>query len=118
MNVPAFRVMMNKPLDSRSAWQFGLATVCVTAALFYFGHGLAPIWWLTWLVPLPALVLAPRVSKRAAFAVAFAGCVLGNFTWWTYLHRVLELPLMIFILAAATPSIFFGLGVLLTRTLL
>ena len=110
--------MINKPLDSRSAWQFGLATVCVTAALFFFGNGLAPVWWLTWLAPLPALVLAPRVSKRAAFAVAFAGFSLGAFTWWTYLHRVLELPLMVFILATLTPSIFFGLGVLLTRTFL
>ena len=64
---------MKEPLDSRSAWQFGLATVCVTAALFFFGNGLAPVWWLTWLAPLPALVLAPRVSKLAAFAVAFAG---------------------------------------------
>ena len=90
---------MNKPLDSRSAWQFGLATICVTAALFFFGNGLAPVWWLTWLAPLPALVLAPRVGKLAAFAVAFAGFSLGAFTWWTYLHRVLELPLMVFILA-------------------
>jgi len=118
MNVPAFSVMINKPFDSRSAWQFGLATVCVTAALFYFGHGLAPVWWLTWLVPLPALVLAPRVSKLAAFAVAFAGCWLGGFTWWTYLHRVLELPLTVFVLSIVPPSIFFGLGVLLTRTFL
>jgi apolipoprotein N-acyltransferase len=118
MNVPEFGVTMNKPLGSRSAWQFGLATVCVTAALFYFGNGLSPVWWLTWLAPLPALVLAPRVSKRAAFAVAFAGFSLGAFTWWTYLHRVLELPLMVFILATLTPSIFFGLGVLLTRTFL
>ncbi len=109
---------MNEPLDSRLAWQFGLATICVTAALFFFGNGLAPVWWLTWLGPLPALVLAPRVSKRAAFAVAFAGFCLGAFTWWTYLHRVLELPLMVFILASVTPSIFFGLGVLLARTFL
>ncbi len=109
---------MNESLDSRLAWQFGLATICVTAALFFFGNGLAPVWWLTWLAPLPALVLAPRVSKRAAFAVAFAGFSLGAFTWWTYLHRVLELPLMVFILATVTPSLFFGLGVLLTRTFL
>jgi apolipoprotein N-acyltransferase len=110
--------MMNEPLDSRLAWQFGLATICVTAALFFFGNGLAPVWWLAWLAPLPVLVLAPRVSKRAAFAVAFAGFCLGAFTWWTYLHRVLELPLMVFILASVTPSIFFGLGVLLARTFL
>ena len=110
--------MLNKPLDSRSVWQFGLATICVTAALFYSGNGLAPVWWLTWLAPLPALVLAPRVSKLAAFAVAFAGFCLGAFTWWNYLHRVLELSLAIFILSAALPAIFFGLGVLLARTFL
>ena len=109
---------MKEPLGSRSAWQFGLATVCVTAALFYFGNGLAPVWWLTWLAPLPALVLAPRVSKLAAFAVAFAGGCLGGFTWWTYLHGIVKLPLAVFVLFALVPAIFFGLGVLLTRTFL
>jgi apolipoprotein N-acyltransferase len=111
--------MRNKALDSRSAWQFGLATVFVTAAVGYFGNGLTPVWWLTWLAPLPALVLAPRVSKTQAFAVASLGWALGGFTWFTYLHRVLELPVGVFALAVVTPpAIVFGLGVLIARTFL
>lgn len=110
--------MMNKTLDSRSAWKFGLATVFVTAAIGYFGNGLTPSWWLTWLVPLPALVLAPRINKLAAFAVAFLGWALGGFTWWAYLHRIIELPIFVFALAVITPAVAFGLGVLLARTFL
>jgi hypothetical protein len=41
--------------------------------LGYFGNGLTPLWWLTWIAPLSALVLAPRVNKLAAFVVAFSG---------------------------------------------
>lgn len=107
---------MNRPLDSLSTWKFGVATVFVTAALGYFGNGLEPVWWLTWLAPLPALVLAPHVSKRTAFLVSFAGWTLSAFTWWAYLHRVLQLPIGIFVLVAFVPATAFGLGVLLVRT--
>ena len=109
---------MNKPLDSLSAWKFGVATVVVTAALGYFGNGLAPVWWLTWLAPLPSLVLAPYVNRRTAFLVSFAGWCLGGFTWWAYLHRQLELPIGIFVLFAVVSATVFGLGVLLARTFL
>ena len=109
---------MNQKLDSRSTWQFGVATVFVTAALGYFGNGLNPVWWLTWIAPLPSLVLASRVSKRAAFAVAFAGWGLGGFTWWNYLYRVVKLPLSVFVVVVVSSSIVFALGVLLARTFL
>jgi apolipoprotein N-acyltransferase len=35
------------------------------AALLYFGTGLHPIWWLTWLAFLPVLLLAPRVPAQS-----------------------------------------------------
>ena len=111
-------VTMNQKLDSRSTWQFGLATVFVTAALGYFGNGLHPVWWLTWIAPVPSLVLAPRVNKRVAFLVAFAGWGLGGFTWWNYLHKVIELPVSVFVVAAVVSAIVFALGVLLARMFL
>ena len=32
------------------------------AALFFVGTGLHPVWWVTWLAPLPVLLLAPRLA--------------------------------------------------------
>ncbi|HLH08151.1 MAG TPA: nitrilase-related carbon-nitrogen hydrolase [Terriglobales bacterium] len=110
--------MTDQPLDSRSAWQFGLATVVVTAAMSYFAGGLHPVWWLGWIAPLPALVLAPRIGKLAAFLVSFAGWVLGGFSWWNYLHVVIRLPLSVFVLAVVSAAVVFGLGVLLSRAFL
>nr|BFE88249.1 hypothetical protein GCM10020093_108500 [Planobispora longispora] len=50
------------------------ATVTATAAtalLLFSGTGLTPLPWLTWLAPLPVLLLAPRVSAPVASAAAF-----------------------------------------------
>lgn len=109
---------MNKSLDSRRTWQFGLATLFVTAATGYFSNGLAPVWWLAWIAPLPALVLAPRMSKLACFSVSFVGWSLAGLDWWGYLHKTIGIPLPIFILAVITPALAFSLGVLLARTFL
>jgi apolipoprotein N-acyltransferase len=73
---------------------------------------------LTWITPLPSLVLAPRVSKRVALAVAFVGWGLGGFTWWNYLHTVLELPIWVFVVAVLSSAVVFALGVLLARMFL
>ena len=42
----------------------------LSAALFYFGTGMRPVPWLTWLAPLPVLLLAPRVGARIACCAA------------------------------------------------
>ncbi|MBC6459614.1 nitrilase-related carbon-nitrogen hydrolase [Actinomadura sp. HBU206391] len=48
-------------------WRFAavLAAAASSATLFYFGTGLRPLPWLTWLAPLPVLALAPRVGALA-----------------------------------------------------
>jgi apolipoprotein N-acyltransferase len=38
-----------------------------SAAFFYFGTGLHPIWWMLWLAPVPVLAVAPRFRAGSAF---------------------------------------------------
>ena len=78
----------------------------LSAAAFYFGTGLHPIWWLTWLAPLPALLIAPRVSRWTAFGVTFVAFTLGALNVWSYDRIVTPLWLTIFILIV--PSLVFA----------
>lgn len=39
-----------------------LAATALSATLFHFGTGLTPVPWVTWLAPLPVLVLAHRAG--------------------------------------------------------
>jgi apolipoprotein N-acyltransferase len=59
------------------------ALVC-SAVLGYLGTGLAPVAALTWLAPLPVLLLAPRVPARTALGVAFGAYLLGTSNVWAF----------------------------------
>ena len=67
-----------------------LVALCLTAsaALFFFGTGLTPVWMLLWLAPIPVLWLAPRIPAGQAFLVAAAAYVLGGFNIWFYMSLV------------------------------
>jgi apolipoprotein N-acyltransferase len=95
-----------------------LAAVALSSVMFWFGTGLAPLPWLTWLAPLPVLLLAPRVPARTAALVAFAAWFLGGMNLWSYLHGSIELPTPVlagYLVALAVP---FPLAVLLGRALM
>ncbi len=64
-----------------------LVALCLTAsaALFFFGTGLTPVWMLLWLAPIPVLWLAPRIPAGQAFLFAAAAYVLGGFNIWFYM---------------------------------
>ena len=94
-----------------------VAACLVTATLVYVGTGLAPVWWVTWLAPLPALLLAPRVSGPVAGLAGGLGWAAGGLNMWHYEWRLLELPLPTVILQIAAPGLLFGLAVLLFRAL-
>lgn len=96
----------------------GLAAVALSALSWWFGSGLAPQWWLTWLAPLPVLLLAPRVRRRWAALAAFAAYALGGLNQWSYLHAYIGLPLSTIVPAMAGPGITLTLCVLLFRRLL
>jgi apolipoprotein N-acyltransferase len=96
---------------------FLVAGVAASAALFYFGTGLHPVWWITWLAPFPVLLIAPYASGRSAFLAAFLASALGGLNMWKYLHGLLGIPVGIVLGILLMPAIFFGLDLLLFRWL-
>lgn len=108
---------MASRLDQR--WlSYGLAATALSALGWWFGSGLHPQWWLTWLAPLPVLWLAPRVRARWAALAAFAAYALGGCNQWGYLHGVIGLPMSIVLQAIGEPALALVLAVLLHRRLL
>jgi apolipoprotein N-acyltransferase len=95
-----------------------IAAGLTSAAFFYFGTGLHPIWWLLWLAPVPVLAIAPRVHGGAAFLLSSIAWLLGEMNQWNYVRHEIELPLEIIILYFVIPAVVFGLGVLFMRSFL
>ncbi|HUN61569.1 MAG TPA: nitrilase-related carbon-nitrogen hydrolase [Candidatus Sulfotelmatobacter sp.] len=93
-----------------------LAAPClaISAALFFLGTGLTPLWPLTWLAAIPLLWIAPRVSGRQAYFVAAAAYGLGQLNEWSYSRRVLPTFVVASVLLLA--ACVFALGVLLFRS--
>jgi apolipoprotein N-acyltransferase len=95
-----------------------IAAGLTSAAFFYFGTGLHPIWWLLWLAPVPVLAIAPRVHGGAAFLLGSIAWLFGEMNQWNYVRHEIELPLRIIILYFVIPAVVFGLGVLFMRSFL
>jgi apolipoprotein N-acyltransferase len=96
--------------------------LAASALLFYFGTGFAPIPALTWLAPLPVLLLAPRVSAGTAFCVASLAYLLGVSNQFEFFLKTPSVPLPIGITIVIGTSLLFGLvtwlfGALLLRGL-
>ncbi len=89
-----------------------------SAVLMHFSTGLHPLWWLTWLAPLPVLFLARRAGRGAAFAAGTLVWLAGQAQMWPYFTRTLEMPPALVAALIAGPALCYGLGVLLFRTLL
>lgn len=102
----------------RAALMAWLAATALAALAWWFGSGLHPLWWLTWLAPLPVLWLAPRVRARWAGLAAFAAYALGGLNLWAYLHGYIGLPVATIIYAIVVPGLALTLCVLLFRRLL
>jgi apolipoprotein N-acyltransferase len=96
--------------------RYVVLAILLTGTALHFGSGLTTIPALTWLAPLPVLLLAPRVSARLSALTAFAGWTLGLANLWRYLLKDLELPppVLSFLLLLAGV---FTLTVLLFRAL-
>ena len=87
----------------------------LSAVGFYFGTGLHPLWWLTWLAPIPVLVMAPRLSVIGAFLLAFVAWAAGFMNQWSFFRRALEVPLVTVVLYIGLSAVAFGLAVLACR---
>ncbi|MDO1528582.1 nitrilase-related carbon-nitrogen hydrolase [Fulvimonas sp. R45] len=96
----------------------GLAATALSALCWWFGSGLHPLWWLTWLAPLPVLWMAPRTRARWAAPAAFAAYAIGGFNQWSYLHGDIGLPMSTIVPAIGGPALVLALAVLLYRRLL
>ena len=90
------------------------AIACSSLALF-FGTGLHPHWWFTWLAPIPVLLVAPRSSATLAFLTALVSWFLGGLNMWALFRDVLQVPPPAALAFLILPGCFFGLGVLLFR---
>ncbi|MGC1907970.1 MAG: nitrilase-related carbon-nitrogen hydrolase [Candidatus Acidiferrum sp.] len=102
-------------MDSKPNIAFAAAPcLAVAAALFFLGTGLAPLWPLTWLAPVPVLWTASRLSASQAFFVAAAAYSLGFLNEWSYLRTVLSTSFVISLLVLG--GCLFAVGVVLFRT--
>lgn len=95
-----------------------LGATALAALCWWYGSGVQPLWWLTWLAPLPVLWLAPRVRAPVAALAAFAAFATGGFNQWDYLHHYIGLPLPFIAYAIGMPGVALALCVLLFRRLL
>jgi apolipoprotein N-acyltransferase len=97
------------------AW---LTATALSALGWWFGSGVHPLWWLTWLAPLPVLWLAPRVRAHRAALAAFAAYAIGGINQWNYLHGYIGLPVAAIAYALGMPALMLALCTLLFRRLL
>jgi apolipoprotein N-acyltransferase len=88
--------------------------LALSAALFFFGTGLVPLWPLLWLAPVPVLWIAPRLPASSAFFVAAASFALGSLNEWHYLAIVI--PLWVCTLYTIGPACIFACATLLFRS--
>lgn len=94
-----------------------LAATLATAALFYFGNGLQPVWPLMWFAPMPVLLYALRHNSLSTLLVATAALLLGNLNMCSYLTATLRMPAIAWLAIFVPASIVFAFGVLLLRAL-
>ena len=90
-----------------------LIALVASAAAWYFGSGLHPLWLLTWLAPLPVLLVAPRLRPWPAFAVALVAFAVGALNMWAYFRELT--PLSVSLLAIFGPALVFGIVAVIHR---
>jgi apolipoprotein N-acyltransferase len=95
--------------------QMKLAVVAVvlSGAMYFFGSGLHPHWFLTWFAPLPALLVAPRLRSWRAFLIASVAYAFGGLNMWHYFRQLA--PLSVALSVVLGPALVFGLIVLVFR---
>ena len=91
--------------------------VVASAALVWFGTGLTPIPWLTWLAPIPIFAVATRVRGRVAAIAGFVAWAAGSLTMWTYYAGTLEVPIGVVIGFLVIQALVFSGVVVVFRTL-
>jgi len=93
-----------------------LAAFAATAALVFFGNGLAPHWPLVWFAPLPVLLFALKRPAWQAGLVALGAWWVGCLNLWGY-FRILNAPGVAWFADFGIIAVAFAAGVLLMRAL-
>jgi len=109
----ATRLTSHRPTGRRTI--FALLALAASSVLWFWGTGLHPIWWLTWLAPLPILLASTRVRGWSAFGLSTLSFFVGTTNQWRYMLKFIELPLHLVLIFSILPSLLFGVAVLLFR---
>lgn len=101
----------------RAALPLALLATAASAVLWSFGTGLSPIAWLTWLAPLPVLLLATRVPTATAVLSGGLAWLGGQLGLWDYYAGDLGMPVPLVAGLFAGTAAVFALAVWLFRRL-
>ena len=93
--------------------KWSVVAVVLSGAMYFFGTGLHPHWYLTWLAPLPVLLMATRVASWRALFVATTAYAIGSTNIWTYYREFMSVPSALLVVVGV--SLLFGLIVLVFR---
>jgi apolipoprotein N-acyltransferase len=102
---------------SKNLTKSAVATV-LSGVLYYFGASLTPIPWLTWLAPIPILLITPRATWRTTALAAFLAYLLGSLNLFQYYVLVLRTPIPVVLVLLISAPLLTTCAVLLFRTLL
>lgn len=94
-----------------------LIAVLLTALLHFFGTGLEPLPLLTWFIPLPMLLVAPRMRAWTAGTAATVAWTAGGMNMWTYQRDLLEMPIPLSAASILVPALVAAAATLVFRLL-
>ncbi|MEV0584419.1 nitrilase-related carbon-nitrogen hydrolase [Nonomuraea sp. NPDC050310] len=89
-----------------------------SAVLFFFGTGLTPVPALTWLAPLPLLLVAPRVGGWSAAGAAFLAYLLAQGNQLHFYLNTPSVPFPVALVIMTGSALLFALVVALFRALM
>ncbi len=103
-------------MTRKSPYLSALFALVLSAIGFYFGTGLNPLWWLTWLAAIPVLLVAPRIPWVLALVLGFVAWAAGFMNQWSFFRSNLGIPVSTISLYIGGSALVFGLAVVAYRT--
>src|SRR5215472_4877095 len=101
--------------STRNPFLYAVEARVLSGVAFYYGTGLHPVWWLAWVAPIPVLLAAPLLSRKAAFAMAFLAWFAGTTNQWHFFRGALQVPVIIILLFSVLPALVFAIDILAYR---
>src|SRR5207342_2408605 len=92
-------------MHSRHALPAACVAIAISAGAWWFATGLQPVWWMTWIAPMPMLWLATRFPLRVWMPATLVAFAIGSFNLWSYLHDKLHLPASVLVQLIVLPAL-------------